>query len=341
MPEHAPPSRVLLIRPSALGDVCRSVPVLVSLKRAFPDAEIDWLVQASFADAVAAHPSLREPIPFHRGKLTKPSTWSEALSLRRRLREGRYDLVVDAQGLLRSGFFAGATRAPRRIGYADAREHAALFYNEPHKVDPKLHAVDRMLALVAAAGIEPVADMRLYTRERTRRKLWERHAELERGGHVVIAPTSRWAAKRWPIDRFRDLAQRLLAEGARRIAVVGAPGEAEQCAPLLGLAKNDPRILDLVGDLSVGELMATVENSALVVANDSAPLHMAVGFGRPTVALFGPTRTELVGPYKRDADVIQHVEPGDDFRHKLDANAKVMERIAVGEVLAACRYRLA
>jgi ADP-heptose:LPS heptosyltransferase len=107
------------------------------------------------------------------------------------------------------------------------------------------------------------------------------------------------------------------------------------------MAGREGRIVDLIGRTSVGELMALVERSALVVANDSAALHMAVGFNRPIVALFGPTRKELVGPYGRQADIVQHVEASDEMNHKDDAaGRKLMERITVEEVLAAVLVRL-
>jgi ADP-heptose:LPS heptosyltransferase len=100
-------------------------------------------------------------------------------------------------------------------------------------------------------------------------------------------------------------------------------------------------VIDRVGRTSVGELMALIERAALVVANDSAALHMAVGMQRPIVALFGPTRTERVGPYGREADVLQHVTVYDRRDHKDDrAGRELMERIAVDEVEEAVLSRL-
>jgi heptosyltransferase-1 len=99
-------------------------------------------------------------------------------------------------------------------------------------------------------------------------------------------------------------------------------------------------VTDRVGSTSISALMALISRAALVVANDSAAVHMAVGFDRPTVALYGPTDVARVGPYGREADVIQHREPGDTLDHKDDANAAMMARIGLEEVLNACRVRL-
>ena len=144
------------------------------------------------------------------------------------------------------------------------------------------------------------------------------------------------------MDRFATLARELLSSGrAGAIAIVGAAGEREQCGALLEVAAATPRVIDLIGQTSVGRLMALIERASLVVANDSAALHMAVAFQRPIVALFGPTKTALVGPYRRDRDVIQHLKSGDRFAHKDPRSAELMERISTSEVLDACITRLA
>jgi lipopolysaccharide heptosyltransferase I len=335
-----PPQRILLIRPSALGDVCRSVPVLASLRRAYPEARIDWLVQDSFADAIRHHPGLTNVVPFDRratGSALKSGRTALLRDLLRRLREPRYDLVIDAQGLFRSGFFAWATGAPRRVGYANARELGWLGLNERHTIPPDMHAVDRMLELARRAGIEPIADMRLYAPPDDRAAIAAagRFAEP----YAVIAPTSRWPGKLWPAERFAEAAGALLARGLPRIVLVGSRGEREQIAPLLELAEAEPRVIDLVGQTSIGRLMALIERAALVIALDSAALHIAVGFGRPIVALFGPTRVSLVGPYQRDGDVIQHVRAGDPSDHKdADSGRSLMDRIRTEEVVAAADH---
>lgn len=344
-----PPRRILLIRPSALGDVCRTVPVLVSLKRAYPRAEIDWLVQDSFAAAVAHHPDLHEPVLFPRSALKRwwtPAGGARSLAFLRSLGGRGYDLVVDCQGLLRSALFARATGARRRIGYANAQELGWLFYTVRRDVPRSLHTVDRMLALAEAAGAPRVADMRLYPPPEERGRL-AADPDLAGRRYVVLAPTSRWPGKRWPIDRFRALADALLADphlGVDAVVAVGAPGERDQCAPLLD--PPSPRIIDRIGRTSVGGLMALIERAALVVASDSAALHMAVGLGdgagaggggvgRPIIGLFGPTDLSRVGPYGRPESVLQHIAPGDTLDHKDEAaGRRLMERITTEEVFA-------
>ena len=334
--------RILLIRPSALGDVCRSVPVLTTLRAAFPTARIDWLVQDSFAPAIERHPALTSVVRFPRrafaGGINPPRLasffeWAGCLA------EPGYDLVVDVQGLARSAVLGWMTGAACRVGEAGAREGAPLLYTRRVPVPGGWHTVDRMLGVVSAGlGIAPVIDMRLHSDQASRARAHELVGSRDRS--VLLAPTSRWAAKRWPADRFAALAQRLLDGIADSIVVVGGPDERDQCRPLLELAARDERVIDLVGKTDIATLLALVERASLVVANDSAALHMGVGFDRPCVGLYGPTRVDLVGPYRRERDVIQHLEAGDDLDHKRAANAAMMERITVAEVLAACAERL-
>ena len=340
--KESPPENILLIRPSALGDVCRTVPVLATLKAEFPGAKIDWVVQDVFVDAIAGHPALHRPVLFPRKEvsISKWHTSHARKTLRgflRVLRAARYDLVLDCQGLGRSGIFALWTGSKRRVGYSDAGEYAWLGANYRIQAPGTMHTVDRMLALVEAMGLTPARDMRLYTPGGVQAAV----PDFETGGYIVVAPTSRWTGKRWADDRYQALIQRLLEAHDRRIVIVGGMGERVQCPGVLQLAAIEDRVIDLVGKTSIAQLMHTIQHAALLVANDSAALHMAVGFECPAVALFGPTRTDLVGPYRRDADVIQHAPTLTKNSHKDERVGRAyMDAITVEEVFAACLHRL-
>lgn len=339
MSPESDPTRILIIRPSALGDVCRSVPVLVSLRRAYPSARIDWLVQDTFAPVIEHHPDLSNVVAFPRARLGRwyaPAVAPEAKRFLASLGEAGYDLVLDCQGLLRSGLFALATHAPRRIGFDNAQELGWLGLTERVEAPRSMHAVDRMLRLAEAAGAPPVYDLRLFTSPRDRAAL-ERHG-LANCRFAVIAPTSRWPGKVWPQDRFVELTRRLLAGESgfaiESVAIVGSSGEREQCAALLNAARSDSRVIDLVGKTSIGELMAVVEASTLLVGCDSAAVHMGVGFARPMAALYGPTRVDRVGPFGRAGHVVQRLIPGDVMNHKDEAAGRVlMHRIQVDDVI--------
>ena len=317
MADSRPAQRILIVRPSALGDVCRTVPVLASLHRAHPRAAIDWVVQDTFLPVIAAHPALTEAIAFPRSRFARwwrsPGASGEMLRWFRDLRRRRYELVVDCQGLGRSGLITFLTGARRRIGYRGAPELAWLGYNLRCPTPPGMHTVDRMLSLLRAADIEPAHDMRLYAAEDDRR-WWARQRvelDLEDAPYAVLAPTARWASKRWPIERWRRLTGPLLDRGMTRLVVIGAPDERPQVRGLFeDTERSSSAIVDLVGRATIGQMMAVIAQAGLVIANDSAPLHVAVGFDRPCVALFGPTDPAQVGPYHRPEAVVRKYRPG-------------------------------
>jgi ADP-heptose:LPS heptosyltransferase len=292
-----------------LGDVARTVPALATLRAAFPAARIDWLVHTAFVDAVEHHPMLDGVVPFDRKALggfgLKPRATRAGLALAKRLRRAGYTRVYDLQGLARSGLLTWLTRAPRRVGFADARERGWLGYNVKHKVPAELHTVDRMLGLLAADGPTPVHDMRLYVGEADRAWAAAYRAEhgLTAGRTVLFAPTAQWGCKCWPMVKVAAVAERALAHGTvdERVVLLAAPHEHDRLAPLTERLGGRA----LLPTTTVGRLMALIEGAAAVVANDSAALHLAVGLDRPAVGVFGPTDPALVGPYRREADVVQ------------------------------------
>ncbi len=330
------PQRILMLRPSALGDVCRTAPVLASLRRRFPDATIDWLVQDSYADAVRSHPALDSVVLFDRNGLRafwRPRAWMDLGRWLATLGRAGYDLVFDLQGLGRSGLFSLCTRAPRRVGFRDAREFGWVGVNVHVERGRSPHAVDQMLHLVESQGVPPVRDLRLQPPPESIESWAALRRDLGAGGpYAVLAPTSRWRCKQWPAPRWAELAARLLSERrVERVMVVGAPGEESQTR----WARSVERCVDLCGRLRVGETMAAIRDASVLAANDSAPLHMAVGLGVPYVGLFGPTDPQRVGPYRGDAWVVAApLEPGEDrrrYRARGDDDS-LMRRIGVDDV---------
>jgi len=346
-------SRILIIRPSALGDVCRSLPLAAECKRLMPHAAVHWLVQDSFADAVSAHPCIDEVVLFARNRLKDGLGAKRTVltDLARTLRRNQYDLVIDAQGLLRSGLMAWATRAPMRIGHAEAREGAWLAYthrvraSHEHTVDRMLTLLDPLRALARERPYAPSPETALppswqlvppqADSDWANSSAWSGRSSGQ-GLLIAIAPTSRWPAKQWPIERFTELAVALLsAHEHARIIVLGGPGEQAACAPLLALAARDARITSLIGATSVGQLIAAIGQAHVLIACDSAALHMAAAQGRPLVALYGPTDVRKVGPYRRSASVISHLRRGDVLQHKNPAAVALMQRITTQEVARA------
>ncbi len=197
-----------------------------------------------------------------------------------------------------------------------------------------------MLGLLAAAGITPVTDLRLHLRPEDV-AWWE--AERERRGmrgarYAVFAPTSRWTSKDWPAERWRELAAPMFDRGFDRLVYLGTRGEAAHVTAAMPTGSpQDGRLVNLAGATGVGQSMAVIAAADLVIANDSAPLHIAVGFGRRLLALFGPTDPARVGPYRRDRSVLRG-DAAREFRGSYRDRSigdSLMRLIATRDVLAA------
>jgi len=341
---NAAPDRILIIRPSALGDVCRTVSVLAALKRAWPKATIDWVVQDSFADAVRAHPALDGVIPFPRGRWRR---WWRSASLLREvlgwygsMRGGAYDLVLDCQGLARSAIASRCTGAPARVVRAQARECAwmagTLRVPDPTGAD----ALSEMLSLVSALGVQADPDPTLHApMEDVRWWRGSREAFGLGGRFAAIAPTSRWPGKRWDFARWADVARALQSRGLV-VAAIGAPGEEAQVdQALLGTAG----CVNLCGRLTVGRMMAMLSDAALAVAQDSAAIHVAAGMGTPYVGIFGPTDPGRTGPWRGSPWCLWggRGESLGSHAYRDEARGRMlMDRVSVDDVVARCDARL-
>lgn len=298
------------------------------------------MVESGFEESISGHPALTSVISFPKRSIK--SSWlrftdNPIWQLRKLLKAAKYDAVFDLQGLARSGLLTWFTGAAARYGPREAREGGWLAYTHRVPTSQLVHTVDRMVAVVAACGIKARYDMQLHAPQGALDELIG--SSLGQTKYVLLAPTSRWPAKQWPATGFAKIAEKLLAQGLD-VVVVGGKSERAQCGPIMELCGKHPRFHDCMGATTIGQLMALVSRAALVIANDSAALHMAVGFNRALIALFGPTDVARVGPYKREADVIQHLRPGDVLTHKNPANVAIMERITVDEVWEMVTKRL-
>jgi heptosyltransferase I len=304
------PKRILIIKPSALGDIILALPALSALRRSFPNARISWFVRSEYAELLRGHPDLNEVILFDRRLLGKswysPRAFGELLRLTRRLRKERFDLVFDFQGLFRTGFITLVTGCKKRFGMAGAREFAHLFYTHKIRQDYTcVHLVDYYLQMVGAAGVQKgKVEFKLpedaEAVEAVKKKLSE--YDVNRDKYVVIIPGAARPEKLWPIERFAQLADKISSRFGTSIVATGSQGEREYIETIKAAAKST--IVNLAGQTSLRELTALLKGAMLVVSNDTGPGHIAVALGVPMVMIFGPTNPARLQPYNRPESIV-------------------------------------
>ncbi len=240
-----PPAKVLIVKPSSLGDVVTAMPVLRGLRRTFPNVHISWFISNACASLIQHDTDVNRTILFDRKKLAglwrSPAALGAFAALLKQLRSEKFDWVIDLQGLFRSAFFTFATWAAVRAGFATARELAPLFYT--HKVTPQTsHTVDQNIELARSLGIDArPEDMTLQVSPDAREQaaaLLARHGLREKG-FIICVPPTRWESKRYATRHWRTV----VAELSRRVPVVllGSkdPLEMQQCAAVAeGLDKK-------------------------------------------------------------------------------------------------------
>ena len=307
----AEPRAVAIVKLSALGDVIHALPVAEALAAAFPRARLAWLVERREAALLRDHPTLDEVIDVDtrawRSART-PRQLREALrelgGLRRRLRAGQFDVAIDLQGLVKSGVVTRLPGAPRRIGFAAGRSRErfnALFTTHGVTPPPEArHVVDQYLALLQPLGMTVApgrARFRLPTRAAAESRIDDFFVGVglkPRHRLVVLNPGAGRGNKRWPVARFRALAERLCHEGGAQVLVLWGPREHEAARAIAEIAPPRPA---LAPPTDLDELAAVARRASVMVAGDTGPLHLAAAVGTPCVGLYGPTRAERNGPY--------------------------------------------
>jgi lipopolysaccharide heptosyltransferase I len=294
-----PASRIALIKPSALGDIVHSLPVLTALRRRYPQAHISWVVNRAYEPLLQGHPDLNETLSFDRG-MVRTGMLQAGLTYTRFLtgmRRQHFDLVIDLQGLLRSGLMTAATGATRRVGFDSAREGARWFYTDviAGADRGRVHAVDRYWLVAEALGVGDAP----RTFHVPISEIAHEWAEAALAGCVrpwlFLAVGSRWVTKRWPPAHFAALARQAQDQFGGTVVFIGAGDEKELAREAAALLLGPSR--DLTGQTSLPQLAALLARADVVIANDTGPLHLANALGRPVIAPYTCTSVRLTGPY--------------------------------------------
>jgi heptosyltransferase I len=302
--------KVLILKPSSLGDVIQALPVLRLLKRRFPEGEFYWWIQSGLAPLLERDPDLTGIIRFERHRWARPRNWTNLWRDIRWARAQNFDWVIDLQCLARSATFAWLANGQLTIGLDEPREGARGFYDiVVRRPSFETHAVDWYLGVVERLGVPVTWDFEWLPRQNDVSEGIRRKWPIEQSRWVVLQPGARWPNKRWPVEKFAEVARGLSASTneAVRFAILGGPEDQPLGAAIAASAPQ--RCLDLTGKISLPEMMEWIRICELMITNDTGPMHVAAALRKPVVALFGPTEPRRTGPYGQLNNVLQHHVP--------------------------------
>lgn len=323
--------RVLLIKTSSMGDVIHSLPALSDARNAIPGIRFVWVVEEGFADIPAWHPAVEQVIPvaIRRWRKQLWRTWrsGEYRAFRQRLKQADYDLILDAQGLLKSAWLTRGLSAPvAGLDASSAREPlASRFYRHRYAVDPQQHAVLRVRSLFAQAlGYELPQQTGDYGLDRQAlASALPAHAP-----YLMFLHGTTWPSKHWPEQNWRQLAEHYQAQGWQ-IRLPWGSGEEHQRAQRLADGLEGVEVLPR---LKISEVAAHIAGAHACVAVDTGLGHLAAALDVPCVSLYGPTTPERVGAYGRGQ---LHLCASGPHAGKGDRNQPCFDSLPAESVIAA------
>jgi lipopolysaccharide heptosyltransferase I len=347
--DPAAPRSILIVRMSAFGDIICALPTLRALRQSFPTARIGWVVDERFADLLRHEPAVDDLIvvPLTRlfRSLRSPANWPrvrrELRALRQQLRNPGFDVSLDLQGILKSGFITRLAACPRNLQMAgDHLGNKQWLFPGERIPERGPHAVDRMLPLAAALGADISHPRFDFTIPDAARR-WAEEAfaahDFSTSGPVVALVPGAFAPHRiWPAERFAAAAARLHKDLGARMVVLGGPKEVDLAQRIVEQSRVPA--LCTAGKTGFLELAAVLERCDVVISGDTGPMHLAVAVGKPVVALFGPANPERTGPYGPQHIVLQKsVACGSQpcYAHPTCRDFACMKAIEVDEVVAA------
>ena len=323
--------RIGIVMMSAVGDAVHVLPVLAALKRHAPESKITWVLQPGPASLVRGHPHVDEIVLFDRAK-----GWHAFTDVRRELAHRPFDLVLNFQVYFKAGIVTSFTRAPVKLGFDRARARDMNWLFTTHRIPPHApqHVQDQYLEFLTALGVpnEPVEwNLGPWTHERA----WQRDffARLDRPAAAIVVATSK-PQKDWLPERWAEVADVLYHDFGVEPVLVGGRSDRELAAERVIMERARHKPVSALGS-GLRNLVGILDGSALVLAPDTGPLHIAIALNRPVVSLMGYTNPKRTGPYRRFHDLIvdAYGEPGEDYPISMENRPDRMPRITVRDVV--------
>ena len=340
------PLRILIVRIGAMGDVLHALPAVAALRQRRPDAYIGWAIEPRWADLLqvagdeddlsqgigrARAPALIDrwfAVPAKRWRRTPFSreTFDDITALKDILADEKFDTVVDLQGLLKSAVVGWMAGAKSYTGSAEPREGLAKRFYRNRVHGARKHVVEQACELVGAAVGESLEPGRVVLPMEPEHELWAQR-EFGRERFCLLAPTAGWRAKEWLPERYGEVARELSRLGYG-VLVNAMSANDETALAVERASRGTAKIVPC----SVGQLIAVVRRSELVIGGDTGPVHMAAALEHPTIGLYGPTNPERNGPWGTRVRVLRHAESVTSYKRTRETESG-LSQIGVQEVV--------
>jgi heptosyltransferase-1 len=354
-------SRLLIVRLSSMGDIIHTLPAAQALRTAFPNSTIGWLIEERWAELLCAPGTpLRGPRSAQRPLVDWVHTvnmvgWRRSLfSLHtvqnvartwNDVRAAHYDVAVDLQGAMRSALLARWSGSRVVYGAAEPRESPASLWYTRQALTRGLHVIEQNLSVAeAVAQNEPSAQVKMTAPRAelprdpaAEARISQRLSEKNISDFAILNPGAGWGAKRWPAERYGQVARELARLGLRTILNYG-PGEqelAQSAQSASGAGEGQAEIMNC----TITELIALTRRARLFIGGDTGPLHLAAALGLPVVAIFGPTDPARNGPYATRSIVLRNPSSATTHARSTRPEAGLLE-ISADAVFAAARQLL-
>jgi heptosyltransferase I len=323
--------RICVVMMSAVGDAVHVLPVLHALNSHSPDSRITWVLQPGPATLVRGHKHVDDIVLFDRSK-----GWRAFTDARRELSTREFDLVLDFQVYFKAGIVTSFTRAPVKLGFdrPRARDLNWLFTTDRIPPHEPQHVQDQYLEFLSVLAIpndQVVWELGPWEQERT----WQRDffARLDRPTAAIVVATSK-PQKDWLPERWAEIVDVLYQDFGLQPVLVGGRTERELAAERVIIDRARHKPVSALGS-GLRNLVGILDGSALVLAPDTGPLHMAVALNRPVISLMGYTNPKRTGPYRRFHDLIvdAYGDPGEDYPVSMENRLDRMPRNSVADVV--------
>ena len=289
--------KILIIKPSSFGDIIQANPALTALRELYPDAEITWLIFDVWADILDFFPDLNKKIVWK-----KSGGISEYRRVISEVRQEKFDLVIDLQGLLRTALIAFLSGAPRKLGVPGMKEMSWVLVKETYPEKRALNAAYRSLEplrFISRKAFEPKFNIKIdNVTAAVVDAILKKENILVSDKLVAIVPSARGRAKQWPVEYFRKLIS-LLVSGSKNLRIVILGGK-----NTLGLYPGIG-VIDLSGKTTLKNLAAILKKCSLVIGLDTGPVHLAAAMDVPSVVLFGGSDARETAPISKNAVIIK------------------------------------